>query len=56
MFLSIKKKILILYDNNNFGMDIVKDNYENQSYFLQIETIEDNTTTIEDFIDLLTRF
>ena len=36
--------------------DIIKDNYENQSYFLQVETIEDNTTTVEDFIDLLTRF
>ena len=34
MSLTIEKKILILYDNNNFGIDIVKDNYENQSYFL----------------------
>jgi len=56
MFLTIEKKLLILYDNNNFGIDIIKDNYENQSYFLQVETIEDNTTTVEDFIDLLTRF
>ena len=56
MSLTIEKKLLILYDNNNFGIDIIKDNYENQSYFLQVETIEDNTTTVEDFIDLLTRF
>ena len=56
MFLTIEKKLLILYDNNNFGMDIIKDNYENQSYFLQVETIENKTTTVEYFFDLLTRF
>ena len=56
IFLTIEKNLLILYDNNNFGKDIVKDNYENQSYFLQVESIEDKTTTVEYFIDLLTRF
>ena len=56
IFLTIEKNLLILYDNNNFGNDIVKDNYENQSYFLQVETIKDKTTTGEYFIDLLTRF
>ena len=56
IFLTIEKNLLILYDNNNFGNDIVKDNYENQSYFLQVETIKDKTTIVEYFIDLLTRF
>ena len=54
--LTFEMKLLALYDNNNLETAHVKDNYENQSHFLQGETIEGKKTKVEDFIDLLTSF
>jgi len=54
MFVTFEKKLLALFDNNNFGMSYVKDNHENQSHFFRVESIEDKTIKVENFIDLLT--